>query len=231
MKFINSIFAPDMSGRLGGNVFAKNKYGYYIKMFKAPSNPRTDYQQNIRAFFASASRQWQALTDAQRTNWDSIAATYSYVKGGVSFSLTGFNFFVKLNRNLQDIAQSFYEDIQRSTLITPPDMSGSTVDVVTTPGLEDISLNIPAALDVNTKAIVYATPVLKASRKPDFKQLRVITTIDHSFISGGSIKVAYIAKFGAMPATGDKVAFAIMPVNSACGLTNSKVYTTSIGTV
>jgi hypothetical protein len=231
MKYINSIYTPDMSGRQGGAVFSRNKYGAYIKMFKPPSNPRTPYQQAIRAFFASAARTWATLTDAQRTAWNDIAATFPFVKGGVTFFLSGFSFFVKLNRNLQDIAQPFYEDISRSTLVTPPDMSGSTVDIVTTPGLEDIKLNIPAALDANTMAIVYATPVIKSSRQPDWKKLRVIKTIDHTFISGGSIKVAYIAKFGAMPATGEKAAFAVMPVDIACGLTNSKVYTTSIGTV
>ena len=231
MKFINSIFTPDLSGRQGGSVFSKNKYGGYIKQFTAPSNPRTAYQQNVRAFFAACSREWANLTDAQRNNWDSLAATTQIVKKGVSYSLTGFNYFVKLNRNLQDIAEPFYQDISRATLITPADLSGSTVSVITTPGSEEIMLFIPATLDADTKAIVYATPQLKSSRKTNWNQLRAIGTIDGTFTSGGSIKTMYLAKFGLLPGTGDKLGFAVMPVNSTSGLTNTKVFIASTGVI
>ena len=145
--------------------------------------------------------------------------------------LTGFNFFVKLNRNLQDIGEPFYQDITRASLVTPPDMSGSSVTVSTTPGTEDIKLNIPATLDANTKAIVYATPVLKSSCQPNWNTLRAITTIDSSFHDRFSIKTQYLAKFGILPGTGDLVGFAVMPVNITCGMTNTKVQMTAVGAI
>jgi hypothetical protein len=231
MKYVNSIFTPDQIGRLGGVTFGKNKNGVYMKMYQTPVNQRSTSQQDVRGFFGTASKAWAALTDAQRTAYDDVAVTIEYVKKGITYTLTGFQLFMKLNRNLQDIGQPFYQDISQDTLVSPPGLTTSTVDIVTTPGLEDISLNIPAALDANTKAIVYATPVLKSSRKPRWQYLRIITTIDHTFISGGSIKAPYIAEFGAMPNTGGKAGFAIMPVNIACGLSNTKVYMTAIGTV
>jgi hypothetical protein len=153
------------------------------------------------------------------------------MKKGVTYTLTGFNLFVKLNRNLQDIAEGYYKDISRTTLVIPAEMNGASVDIDCTPGTEDINLNIPAALASGTKAIVYATPVLKASRKPRWGKLRIIQTIDHTFVSGGSIKDSYVAKFGGMPATGEKAGFAVMPVDATCGLTNAKVYMTAVGTV
>lgn len=231
MKYVNSIYTPDQTGRLGGIVFGKNKYGYYLKMFKPPTNPRSTAQQTVRSFFSSASRAWAAMTSVQRTAWDNIAPTIEFVKKGVSYTLTGFNLFVKFNRNLQDIGSAFYQNISRSTLVTPPTMDGSYVTVVTTPGSEDIKLFIPASLDVSTKAIVYATPVLKSSRQPNWKSLRIIDVIDSTFVTGGSIKASYIAEYGAMPKTGDFVGFSIVPVNIVCGQTNSKVYTTAIGTL
>ena len=231
MKYVNSIYTPDQTGRLGGVVFGKNKYGVFLKMFKSPSNPRSTSQQDTRAYFAAASRAWAALTDAQRTNWNNFAGTQEYVKKGVSYTLTGFSYFVKLNRYLQDIGSPFYQDISRSTLITPADMSGSTVDVITTPGTEDIKLYIPATLDANTKGLVFATPGLKASRQINWKQLRVIGTIDSTFISGGSIKTQYLAKFGILPGTGDKLGFAVIPVDVTSGLTNSKVYISAVGAI
>ena len=231
MKYVNSIYTPDQTGRLGGVVFGKNKYGYYQKMFKSPTNPRTADQQTIRSFFSTATKEWANLTSAQRTAWNDNAGMFQYVKKGISYTVTGFNLFVKLNRNLQSVGASFYEDIDRTTLITPPGMNGSTFDVITTPGTEDIKLDIPTVLDANTIGIVCATPVLKSSRIPDWKTLRIIGTIDHTFASGDSIKTMYLSRYGKLPKSGDIVGFTVMPVNSTCGLTNAKVYVTAVGTV
>lgn len=230
-KYVNSVYTTDQTGRLSNIVFGKNKFGYYLKIFKPSVNPKTDAQQNVRAFFAAASREWAALTSAQRTQWDEIASTITYVNKGVTYSLTGFNLFVKLNRNLQDIGSPFYKNIERSSLVTPADMNGSYVQISDTPGSEDIKLYIPASLTVSTKAIVCATPVIKSSRKPNWKSLRIISVIDSTFVTGGTIKADYIAKFGAMPAAGDMVGFSMMPVNTLCGLTNGRVYTTAVGTL
>lgn len=229
-KYVNSVITTDQTGRLSNFVFGKNKYGYFLKIFKPPVNPRSLSQQGIRAFMAAAARDWANLTQGQRNEWDSIAGTIEYVKKGVTYTLTGFNLFVKYNRNLQDIGQPFYETILMADLVTPADMNGSTVQVKTTTGSEDIKLNIPATLAAGVKAIVYATPVLKSSRKPNWKALRIIGTIDSSFVSGSSIKTMYTARYP-MPATGNSVGFCVMPVNSTSGVTNSKVYMTAIGAV
>ena len=230
-KYVNSVVTTDQTGRLSNLVFGKNKFGYFLKIFKPPVNPMTKSQQNIRGFFGAATRAWLALTFAQRAAFNSIASGMEYVKKGLTYTLTGFNLFVKLNRNLQDIGQPFYKDITRKTMVTPPDMSGSEVSIVTTPGSEDIKLFIPAALDADTMAIVYASPVLKSSCKPNWKLLRIIMVIDSTFISGGSIKTQYLAEFGTLPGTGELVGFGIMPVNTTCGLSNNKIYMDAIGTI
>jgi hypothetical protein len=138
---------------------------------------------------------------------------------------------VKLNRNLQDIGQPFYQNISRNTLITPADLNCSSVAINTTPGTEDITLTLPAALYTSTMGIVYATPVLKSSCQPNWKQLRAIMTIDNTFVTPGSIKTQYLAKFATMPATGDLVGFCVRPVNTTSGMANSKVYLTAVGVI
>ena len=230
-KYVNSVVTTDQTGRLSNLVFGKNKFGYFLKIFKPPVNPKTTSQQNIRGFFGAATRAWAALTYAQRSAFNSIAGTIEYIKKGLTYTLTGYNLFVKLNRNLQAIGQPFYQDITRSGMVTPPDLSGSTVDVITTSGTEDIKLFIPATLDADTMAIVYASPVLKSSCKPNWKLLRIIMVIDSTFISGGSIKTQYLAEFGTLPGTGELVGFGIMPVNTTCGLSNNKIYMDAIGTI
>jgi hypothetical protein len=56
-------------------------------------------------------------------------------------------------------------------------------------------------------------------------------TIDNTFVTLGSIKTQYLAKFGTMPATDGFVGFCVMPVNSTSGSANSKVYLTAEETV
>ena len=230
-QFVNSAYTTDQGGRQSNIIFGRNKYGYFVKLFKPSVNPRTVSQQEVRAFMKTAAKAWATLTDAQRIAYNNISATIEYVKKGQTYTLPGFNFFMKLNRNLQDIGEPFCEDISEDSLVSPPTMIGSSVDIVTTPGTEDIKLFIPAALDAKTKGIVSATPPLKSSCKTNWMRLRAIMTIDGTFVNGGSIKTQYLAKFGTLPNTGNKVGFAVMPVDIGCGMENSKVYMLSVGTI
>ena len=229
MKSGYSIYMPDPSGRLGSTVFSKNKYGSYQKKFTAPSQPRTIYQQNIRSLFAALTRLWGTLTDGQRQVWKDRAAENPVFKKGVSYILSAMIFFIKLNRNLQAIGEAVVTDCPRINY--PGSLSTFSVDIVTTPGTEDIKLNCSPAIPTVTKVLVMATPVTKASRALQMSKMRVIGVLDHTFVSGGSIKTQFLAKYGAMPATGDKVYFAIKPVSIACGAAALEQTTVSIGAV
>ena len=213
-----------MSGKHYGMVFSKNSYGVYMKKYRKPVNPRTQSQQDVRGKFSELSKEWGKLTDKQRRGWMSIGKETTYVKKGRYFTYTGFTYFMKLNRELQNIGMPIYKDISRCTLISPADISGASVVVNTRKGKEDIKLILPEKLNECTSVIVYATYKQRRSRQMDWKQLRVIKVIDSSFKQGGSIKDAYMEKFGCIPEKDDKVGFAVMAVNNFCGLTGSKIY-------
>ena len=108
-------FISGMSGKCDNVVFFRNKYGICVRRYTKPSNPRTPAQQEKRANFAHLSRQWAGLTGEQRNAWIEIAKTFTYKKKGKYFTYTGFNFFMKLNTELQDIGMPLYKDISRDT--------------------------------------------------------------------------------------------------------------------
>jgi hypothetical protein len=229
-KFVNSLYSPNKSGRLGSSVFGKSRFGGpFEKMLGLPSNPMTDEQMNRRSQFASLSRVWGTLTDAQRTVWDNRAKDYPITKGGMSYVLSGFMFFMLQNGNLQIIGEPIFEDSPRLT--APQTFDTFSVVIDDTPGTEDITLNLSPAIASGTKVQVIASRILLPGRKAQEKDMRHIGTLDHTFVSGGSIKSMFVAKYGEMPIVGDKVCFRIKATNIADGNTGLPMSYTAIGTV
>lgn len=88
-----------MSGSLGGNTFARNRSGNYVRARTTPINPQSQRQSVIRAIIAQLTAAWaNLLDDAQRAAWavfaDNVPAKN---KLGEVISLSGFNQYVKSN--------------------------------------------------------------------------------------------------------------------------------------
>ena len=109
MKYVDSIYATNQSGKLGGVIFSKNQYGVYICMRKIPVDPNTTAQQNTRAGTAKIARLWTTLTPVQRLNWTEQSKKYQFRKKGLPYSLTPNIFFMKLNKNLYEVGGTSHE--------------------------------------------------------------------------------------------------------------------------
>ena len=157
-----------------------------------------------------------------------LAALYPEKKKGRSVVLSGFAFFTKLNLNLLEIGQPLITGVPQ--MGQPDTLVGFSVDVVTTVGQEDIKLNLPAPISPENKVVVYATPTMRQGNKGSKTRLRMIGVIDSTFITGGSIKDMYIARFGGMLLTGEKAQFEVKAVVITSGYASMKVTTTSVGT-
>jgi len=91
----------DARGKLGGQVFSKNKGGAYIRTKVTPVNPATVAQQLVRAIFAFFSQNWRALTEAQRTAWNAAVSNFTSTDIFADVRTpSGFNLYKKLNQNL-----------------------------------------------------------------------------------------------------------------------------------
>ena len=88
-----------MSGSLGGNTYARNRFGNYVRARTTPVNPNTARQIAIRAALAELTARWSAtVTAAQRTAWDLYAASVAMKnKLGETIYLTGFNHYIRSN--------------------------------------------------------------------------------------------------------------------------------------
>ncbi len=92
-------FLGELSGKLNGSVFARNRGGTYVRKWAKPTNPNTPAQQLIRTVMSNLVIAWQTiLTQLQRDNWATYAANVPFVNRlGAEIFLTGQNHYIRSN--------------------------------------------------------------------------------------------------------------------------------------
>lgn len=91
----------EVSGRIGGTVFAHNRGGMYARNGTKPSIVTTPSAQDFKAILGTVSKLWNNLSAAQVAAWNTYAANNPQKNRlGRQISLTGQNFFIKLNSRL-----------------------------------------------------------------------------------------------------------------------------------
>lgn len=88
-----------MSGRIGGDVHARNSTSNYIRAGTKPINPNTARQIVVRSLVAELTARWGAtLTAVQRTAWNLYAASVAMKNRlAETIYLSGFNHYVRSN--------------------------------------------------------------------------------------------------------------------------------------
>jgi len=212
MKFGAIVVAG--SGKIGGHVAAKNRHGAYLRTKVSPTNPKTSFQQAVRARLTSIAQAWRALTAAQISAWN--AAVKDYARTDIFGDLrnpSGFNLYQKLNSNLSNVGEA--------NITNPPlpaevgsftAMSASAAKAVPT-----LSLVFAPVIDANMSVLVDATPGISAGRnfvKSQYRQIAVMTSAD---VTPMNLLAAYTAKFGSIPAAGEKIFIRAKQINNTTG--------------
>ena len=92
-----------VSGSIAGNVYARNRFGNYIRPRTKPVNPRSDRQVEARVRIQLLAEYWHsdAMSDVERGAWNSYAAAVAMKNRiGQTIHLTGFNHFIRSNASL-----------------------------------------------------------------------------------------------------------------------------------
>lgn len=186
----------DASGKLGGQVFSKNKAGSYVRTKVTPANPQTSYQSGVRALFGGLSAQWGTLTDAQRASW--INAVDDFKKTNVFGDLkapTGKALFQRLNNNLLQSGQTV---INEAPQVEAP---ASLTNVVASYSAVDSMLTLEADGDATGSQIqIWATPPLSPGTTFFKNRVRVIDYAVGAASTSINITELYTDRFGAISA-------------------------------
>lgn len=184
----------DARGKLGGQVFSKNRAGAYIRTKVTPSNPQTQAQAQVRSNLATLSTGWNSLTKAQIDQWNGSVADWSStdVFGDIK-KPTGKNLYVKLNVNLLNSDQS--------PIVLPPvklDLPALVdIDVDVTPSANTLVID---GLPVFTDGVYQIEACAPVARGVNFvkNKFRVISYETQSTAGVVDVSTAYINKFGSV---------------------------------
>lgn len=183
-------------GKLNGTVFSRNTYGAYMRTKVTPTNPSTPSQSAVRARFADASQAWRGLGIATLTAWRAIAVQFTRTNVfGDNVPLTGFNLWVRLNRNLQEIGLALLTSPPAPT--TVEGVTGLTITPNATAGTFLIAFT-PTPTPADHYMIVQATPGVSAGIKFLGGQYRTIGVLPPASASTVNIFADYTDKFGDM---------------------------------
>lgn len=126
------LMVTDLSGTLDGLVASRNRYGPYFRNHVIPTDPATEQQLKIRAAMADVQNAWRAMTDAQRSAWNSYAAGLTTTNRiGARHTLTGYAAWSQFA--LPQYQQVEALDPGRVVTVTPP--AFPTADFTTAPSI------------------------------------------------------------------------------------------------
>lgn len=199
----------DARGKLGGQVFSKNRAGAFVRTKVTPANPRSAAQMQSRSFLSTLSIGWNGLTDAQRASWN--GAVEAWQKTNIFGDLvkpTGKNLFTALNKNLLQCGQSIINTAPAKMELpaiaissVAISISGSTI----TTGLA----TVPAGVTLQ----ISATPALNNGVNYVRGKFRVIKYVASGALTPAQVFTAYVAKFGA-PVAGQNIHFQFKYIGS-----------------
>ena len=220
MKYINNIYTPDMSGKQGSVIFSSNQYGAYTCQRKIPIDNKTVYQQDVRASTTDIGHAWIELSPSQREQWNKQALKYPFVKKGKVYFITGYLFFMKLNRFLHSINQPVINDFPTGVIIKPQAISSFSVKMIDTLSGKDLILYISPATTANNKITLSATSPLAVTEGYGSNKPTKIGVLDSSFSSGSSINQYYLDKYQKLPGLKTKIFVSVKSTNINSGFTS-----------
>lgn len=227
MKIKWGAFVVAGRGSAGGTVASRNTYGTYFRNKVTPINPKTVAQQLVRQFMALISQSWKGITQVQRDVWNSTTASFQATDiFGDSFSYTGFNLFMRLNRNLLEINEAPIDDAPKPVSVFGFTELSLAVDIT----LATLIATFAGAIDADTKVIVTATAPQSAGKSFVKSEYRKIAVLDSADVTPKNLETEYIAKFGSLGSAGSKIFIQFKPISIATGQPGTTLSASAIST-
>ena len=198
----------DASGKLGGQVFSKNRGGSYVRTKVTPLNPQTTAQTTVRGIFASISSAWSGLSETARASFNGFVNDYARTDVfGDLRNPSGKALFQRLNQNLEISGQAQITECVAPTGVPFANLVSADGEV------SPASFEVVTSGDTRgSKVVIWATPRLSQGTSFVKNKLRQLEVFDGA--EGGifDIQASYLAKFGTITA-GDNIFVAVRVIN------------------
>lgn len=218
VKFGNGTAA--MSGKVAGNVYARNKAGAYVRSWAKPTSTPTIKQSQNRARFGNQSALWGALTSGQRDGWNGAApGTQLLNRLGDPYVPTGRQLCLSSNNQLVAAQEAQIPDVPAD--FVPPEISPDLVAAVT------VAAGVVTAIHIDGSG-VDATKIYQieaTGQMPNIKQnlTNVYRVIGQAAGTAGHIDMlaAWVAAYGDTGVVGNVIWFRIKTVKLENGVASA----------
>lgn len=194
------MFMTDARGKVGGQVFSKNRGGAYVRTKVTPANGQTARQSFVRQLLGAISQSWSGLTQNARDSFDGAVAQWSKtdIFGDIR-NPTGKNLFTRLNINLANSGQP--EILLAPEKIEMPFLTATRVDF----GGDDMF--VPGIVNTADAVLVVSATAPQSAGTNFFRgKYRQIGFYPGADAEDVDLLPDYVAKFGT-PAVGANVSF------------------------
>lgn len=194
----------DARGKLGGQVFSKNRGGAYVRTKVTPTNPQTTFQTGVRTTFAAFSQAWSGLSDAVRSSWDGAVSSWATtdVFGDLK-NPTGKSLYLRLNQRAVNAGYTSFSTVPAKAEMVEGIVTEVSVEIT---GAELSLLGAYAGADA--RIVLSGTSVLSDGTSYVKNRLRDFYTATGLGYDPASAYDAYVARFGA-PTAGSNVYFGV----------------------
>ena len=214
-------FSPivtNISGSVGGVTFQRNKFGHTMRQKPLPTFTPSVSQLAVRTHMATVQRAWQALTDAQRTQWNRfLDFSGQTIKHDKSVLLTGHTLFLKYQLLRLTGGHTLLATIEYVSMPSVPDFKEFNYVAGT---LNFVVLNpIVATTTGFMLKVSVPRPPAKVFSNKGLRKMFVSFSNTDTF----NINYPYIEAFGIPPAVGDTLHYSIIWYSSDAPITMSPV--------
>ena len=199
----------DASGKLGGQVFSKNRGGSYVRTKSTPVNRQSSAQMNVRGIFASISSRWSSLTESARESFNGFVGDYSRTDiFGDLRNPSGKALFQRLNQNALISGQPQIDVCVSPQSVPFANLSSAEISIA------GANYEVEASGDLSgAQVVIWATPSLSKGTKFVKNRLRQLEVADGEDHGTYDIWGAYVARFG-VPVVGANIHVGVRVINS-----------------
>jgi len=181
-----------IKGVLGGAIYQYNGGGNIVRTRTSHKNQSFTRWQLRKTQLGYVASTWRALTDANRTAWEAIVASYPTTdKWGNARNPSGYELYIRLNTPL------FEGGFTMLTVpIAPVAITAVTMSAPTFGGTIVISANWDVEFGARERLIIFAAPPCSAGVSHVSRAYRAITMTANIVARTLDINTAYVNQFG-----------------------------------
>ncbi len=182
----------ELKGHIQGQVFQGGNVGFVLR-----NKGYTPGISNVRRQFATSvlstvTATWRSLSDAQRSQWASLALTWPFVdKFGNTYYGSGFQVFTAYNAALVQLDED--QVLVPNAFVMPTDPGTITLTTLTTSAF---AFTVPNTDLESDNLIVFASAPVSAGRNGNNIRMNKIDIFDYSISPPFSLFTKYVNVYG-----------------------------------